>query len=306
MRATYYHAGRHLEEAELEPALEQCPVCGGKAPRPELLALQTRPPIALLECPLCRACSASRMPRQAVLDEYYAGYYKGAEARVTCSNPEAFARHIVRRMKPRNDGGPLRLLDVGGGDGTIGQAVASQLRRRQPSATFVLDVVDYGPLASPAHDWLQMRLFRQLEEIHGQYDVVLASGVVEHIPDAHAALRRLFQAVRPQGWFYARTPFVAPVARLHKAVDFTYPGHLHDMGCAFWNRVVETFALQASLVLSQPSFVETTLAQAPLRTALAHLLKLPARLEDALSSARRKDRCWTLVGGWEIVLQFAP
>jgi len=95
------------------------------------------------------------------------------------------------------------------------------------------------------------------------------------------------------------------LARVIKGLDFTYPFHVHDMGPSFWNRISETFQLDARIVVSRPSPVETSIKQASARTVAAHLLKVPGYLESLLSPAGRKDRWWTLVGGWELLLQTA-
>lgn len=67
------------------------------------------------------------------------------------------------------------------------------------------------------------------------------------------------------------------------------------------------FGVSGELLVSRPSIVETSFREAPLRTALAHLSKAPARLENVL---RRRgpgpsDRLWRLVGGWEVLIRLS-
>jgi hypothetical protein len=133
--------------------------------------------------------------------------------------------------------------------------------------------------------------------------VILASAILEHIPDAHATIRKLVGMAGPGAFMYARTPYVVPLARLVPMLDTTYPAHVHDMGSGFWNRFAATFDLHARLLLSRPSLVETTLRDNPVRTMLAQALKFPALAELWLSGQTRVPR-WKLVGGWEVVLQF--
>lgn len=78
-------------------------------------------------------------------------------------------------------------------------------------------------------------------------------------------------------------------------LDFTYPGHIHDLGQAFWEHYFsanqkDTF----NLLVSQPSIVETTLSLNFIRTVAAHALKSPWYI-------LRKH--YPLVGGWEILAQ---
>jgi hypothetical protein len=95
-----------------------------------------------------------------------------------------------------------------------------------------------------------------------------------------------------------------PLARVIGKFDLTYPAHVHDMGSGFWNRFVQTFGLQADLIVSRPSPIETAFSEAPARTIAAFIMKLPSRFELAVRHPRPIDPIWTLVGGWEATLRF--
>jgi hypothetical protein len=84
-------------------------------------------------------------------------------------------------------------------------------------------------------------------------------------------------------------------------LDFGFPAHLHDLGAPFWDRVASTFGLEAP-VLSRPSIVATTWRSKPLRTAVAHALKLPAHIEGRVTRGPR--RLAGTAGGWEAVLHW--
>ena len=127
--------------------------------------------------------------------------------------------------------------------------------------------------------------------------------IIEHIPLLKPMIEELFTKIGRPGWFYARTPYIEPFCKVSKKVDMTYPGHVHDMGDRFWNAVPATYGLRgATVVHSRPSPVDTGFRQSPTRALAAHLFKFPARLEGLLRSGP-KDRLWTLVGGWELVLR---
>lgn len=303
MKATHFHAGRRLSEGELGPPLDACPVCLAVGGRRPLLRIQTDPPVDLLGCSRCGGASASRMPTPAVLEAFYADYYSGRDERVTCGSSARFARAIARRVEPREARERLRVLDFGGGDGGVAIAVAERLlaRGRIPGAEIRL--VDFAKPRAPGDPRIEIRGARELDETEGRFDLVLASAVLEHVPEMHAAARRLFDRVAPGGVFYARTPWLAPIARVFPKLDLTFPAHVHDLGAGFWDRVVETFALDATLVRSAPSPVEDSFAERPARALAAAILKLPARLESALGS-RDGRRLWTWTGGWEAILRF--
>ena len=303
MKAAVFHETKQLADADVYPCVDQCPVCRSTAPRPPVWTLQERPTIQLLACPACRATSASHMPKPAVLDAYYASYYKADQEKLTCPNARQHARHIASFCALPAGRTPFRILDFGGGDGTLARLIAGRLIKTNGPREFEIDLVDYEPAAAVADAGIRMRSHRTLAGATGPYDLVVASAVVEHIPDLHPVLRTLFGLVRPGGVFYARTPYVLPIARLLGKLDFSYPGHVHDLGVGFWSRIMETFRLDADLLRSSTSIIETTFATQPLRTLLALLLKAPSMVESRLSPRARKDRWWNFVGGWEVVLR---
>ena len=84
-------------------------------------------------------------------------------------------------------------------------------------------------------------------------------------------------------------------ARVGAHLDFTYPEHVHDMGQAFWEKVLSSLGSTEgfSLVKSRPSIVQTDFASHPMRAATAHMMKWPWY-------AFRSH--YTMVGGWEVVI----
>lgn len=120
----------------------------------------------------------------------------------------------------------------------------------------------------------------------------------------NSVIVKLFPFVSAGCYFYARTAYAVPLTRILNGLDLTYPAHVHDMGCSFWDRVTDVFAFDARYVARRPSIVESRLRDNPMRAIMANLVKMPARLEGPLSAAGRKDRLWTFVGGWDVVLQW--
>lgn len=81
------------------------------------------------------------------------------------------------------------------------------------------------------------------------YEFVIASAVIEHYPHPGDLLRELLQRVRQGGIFYTHTPCIFPVMKLRRFIgfkmDFTYPGHIHDLGQAFWEGYLQKNNLAA-------------------------------------------------------------
>lgn len=293
MKTTPYHAGKHLREEELAPADDTCPSCGNAEPRRSVHRIQDEPLVELLSCPVCGLSSASRMPTPAALDAYYGQYYgTGDDDQITFSGVDRFADHIARHCPD----GAARILDFGGGDGAVALALAKRLAERGASPEILL--VDY---AKPRPDAaFPISNVAELEDASGAYDVVIASAILEHVPNVGDALRKLWALGAPGAVFYARTPYWAPILRVAPSIDLTFPGHVHDMGPAFWNRFLDTLELSGELLVSRPSIVETTFGQAPVRTLAAYLLKAPSHLECRLRPGNWKTPLWGFVGGWEV------
>jgi 2-polyprenyl-3-methyl-5-hydroxy-6-metoxy-1,4-benzoquinol methylase len=244
------------------------------------------------------------MPKEDVLAKYYSQYYADSDLKTTTSNTKYFARHVAASMTGLARSNPIRILDYGGGDGSLSYAIASELVDKSSSRHVQIDLVDYEAPRVFGNDPISVRGYSNLGDVEGDYDLVLASAVLEHVPRVNGVIRKLVASTRPGAYFYARTPFMIPLARLIGKFDLTYPGHVHDMGSSFWNRFIQTFDLKAELVVSRPSLIETTFSEAPARTIAAFMMKLPSHLELAMRRSRPKDPVWTLVGGWEVVLRF--
>jgi SAM-dependent methyltransferase len=242
------------------------------------------------------------MPTPEYLSGYYARFYLNEERRVTFTGDSRFARHILGAIPSDRWGNSVRILDFGSGDGSLTRAISQRLVSENKNLSVQLLLVDSQRPANFSAERINVRHVTTYEEIEGEYDLVLASSVLEHIPNLNPVLQCLFAATAKHGYFYARTPFVVPLTRLNPKIDFMYPGHVHDLGSSFWNRAADTFRFKARYHISGPSIVASTLKTDPVRTLAAYALKFPAHIEAALMSSR-KDRLWNLVGGWEVLLQ---
>lgn len=114
------------------------------------------------------------------------------------------------------------VLDVGCGGGILAESLArvggtvtgidacaesievAEARRRQLAANFT-------PTAAPSSNWSQrlsyrhVSLFDVVEQEKKQFDVVVASEVIEHVSDARAFLQALCEATKPGGLLFLST-----------------------------------------------------------------------------------------------------
>jgi SAM-dependent methyltransferase len=299
MQSTLFHASRHVSDAELHPPLVRCTFCGSEALRPTGIVIQRAPDIELLACDACGIRTVSRLPTDDALDAYYASYYApDAAERTTFDETPRFGRHLAalaRRAGLAVDA-PLRVLDLGGGDGSIALALLDALGVTEAEVV----VVDSVPLACPARAGWSIAQAETLDEAEGVFSIVLASAILEHLPLPGDALDACLDRVAPGGLFYARTPWIEPLRRVLPGLDFCFPGHLHDMGAAFWDRGAANRSDRVRVLASRPSIVENSLQAHPLRALAAWTLKLPAHVEVRLRGKGSGRVRWGFTGGWEV------
>ena len=294
-----------LREEHLLPDARCCLLCGSAELR---IAgnLQRKPEVNLIECLRCRVISAGRMPRDEILQQYYSDYYARDEIRIT-SYAEGAANHIFRRTRAflNRDTAPLRVLDFGGGDGAIAILLGRKFVRAGLAPRIEVTVVDYNARNREVQAGIVFDWRRRLEDLPAsdRFDIVIASGVLEHIPQANQALAALLLRLNTAGIFYARTPFMIAFHRicsfLRLPSPIPFPGHVHDMGREYWDRVLAILnpGPEFRLLASNTACVETSLLSArwPI-TAIYHLLKTPSRV-----ACLRND--YDFVGGWEVFIQ---
>jgi 2-polyprenyl-3-methyl-5-hydroxy-6-metoxy-1,4-benzoquinol methylase len=306
LKATLFHQSAHLLEHDLLTPSAFCTFCESTQRTP-VANLQESPDVVLLHCQKCHASSASRMPKPETLSKYYSRYYDSfddKDEKITLDAPDRMACHIVQHAKSalgKLTGREISILDYGGGDGSISAKIAHELIMLG-AAKVSIALIDYNTSTiEPSDNRIKIYRPNDLKEISDKtMHLVVASAVLEHIPEPREILARLLASLKPDGIFYARTPYVTPLSKIAKAVnikfDFTYPAHVHDLGAKFWNNVIHILPLegQFSVFRSTPSIVETTFEQHFLRTLIAHTLKLPGYIFK---------EAYGLVGGWEVFIR---
>src|SRR5260370_3873967 len=147
------HHGKWCSEPELVRPTASCSVCGFAGERPRVFTIQRSPDVYLLECPQCKIASASRMPAAGTLASYYGTYDSAqdpAKPRITFSSPQRLADHIISLVGPSIPATATRILDFGGGDGTLAVLIAQRLlaagQTGQKNAEGItIDLIDYSP-----------------------------------------------------------------------------------------------------------------------------------------------------------------
>jgi 2-polyprenyl-3-methyl-5-hydroxy-6-metoxy-1,4-benzoquinol methylase len=238
------------------------------------------------------------MPREEVLRDYYKRYYTAIDGTATFDGSDRFSRHLFRSLgvAPKSS---IRILDFGGGmDAVISRSLARHFIQRGTRSVEIA-LVDYN--ASCPREWgaITVDCYQSLPEAtSGGFDVVVASAIVEHIPYPRDIMLGLLNSLSMGGRAYFRTPamssLIKTAALFGVRIDFTFPGHVHDMGQPFWENVLAALCVSSSfrLIRSRPAIVETEFLAHPSRTVIAHAFKWPWFV---------LRRSYSMVGGWEAV-----
>jgi 2-polyprenyl-3-methyl-5-hydroxy-6-metoxy-1,4-benzoquinol methylase len=238
------------------------------------------------------------MPKPEVLDDYYCRYYDKTGETATFGRSERFGVHLYS-MFQSSQRSAMRVLDFGGGvDASLSRSVAREFIGK---GTERVEITLVDRCASCPHDSgaITIDCYQELPARAQDFDIVIASAVIEHIPTPRSVLMALLNSLRVGGGIYFRTPTVSSLIRLTSRfglhMDLKYPEHVHDMGQAFWEQLIPSLGLtdSFSIVKSKPSIVQEDFRRHPLRAALAHAMKSPWYL--------LRSR-YTMVGGWEAVI----
>lgn len=305
MKLKRYHRTMHLNEKQLESFDPSCPLCKSQN-RVNVGVLQKHPDINLTSCIDCQAVSASRMPTAKTLQEFYSGYYEenitfDSNKKVTFDITKRFSKHIINNVSHYLDNSDISILDFGGGDGSMAVQLANDLLSVNPTVLRIsIMVIDYNESLVSTEN-AKINIDRQSEisdDLAEQYDLTIASAIIEHLPQPRETLLKLFQSVKENGVMYSRTPYMMPFIKASSVLgiewDFHYPSHLHDLGPLFWNRIFQNLLGKENsfkIIASQPSIVETSLKKHFRRTLAAYLFKMPWYL---------LGNTYKMVGGWEV------
>ncbi|TND08955.1 MAG: Methyltransferase type 12 [Bacteroidetes bacterium] len=297
------HFRLKLDEDELLPENKTCFFCGHTERNP-VFVLQDKPLIRLLECTRCRAASASRMPREETLARYYRDYYPKDETkkniRVTFKQVGRFSNHLYKLIAPGfSQVENLQILDYGGGDGSVAASLAGKMIAGGLAKNATITVVDYVEELTAATGSISLkRVDPGTPFPENTFHIIIASAIIEHIPEGGDVVRSLFSILKPGGFFYARTPWALPMAGfsrlLGKKWNFFFPAHVHDLGKTCWEYSAKNAAAGMTIIRSKPSIVESSFKTRFLVTTAAYLFKAPWYLFPGT---------YKLVGGWEIVLR---
>lgn len=289
-------------ESYTEP-IELCRCCGSaKFKQLE----EYRKNVHLLRCEQCGAITFSRILKSELLSQcyndkdYYASFQKQGSSEVTFSEIDRIVKRIANPIMKEHflNRGHISILDFSGGSGEITVKLAEYLIQSGACSTAEILVVDYNSNLYQNHGSnITISHAFPLESVKKQFDLVIASAIIEHIPEAGKTVRELFTLTKTDGYLYFRTPYMYPTYHFLKRFGFSlnllYPEHIWDFSEEWWEHAAENCGYEQNdiqILLSRPSIVCKSLRYEFLGAMAAYLLK-------ALWYLCHK---WNLVGGWEI------
>lgn len=298
-----FHQSCHLNETQLLPCNNLCCFCGIQCQNTRCI-LQKDPVVYLIQCQSCGAIFASRLPIQSALDNYYAQYYLSAkmnapQERITFDGSRRFGKYLARKTYLYLQKEHLKILDYGGGDGNIAWHVAIELLSKGVQRIDIF-VVDYNKIPlNKTHPSISITYVTSPEHLQLQsIDFIIASAIIEHLPNPNIVLLDLLNLLSEQGLFYARTPYNFPFIKLFNSVglkfDFTFPAHIYDLGQHFWqNFFVGLIPPGFFMILHLgPAIVEASFKEHFFTALISHIFKLPWYL---------LGKKYDFYGGWEVI-----
>ena len=284
-----------------------CGCCGGDKFQ-KLIPLFKDPDVNYIRCERCSAVTYDNIYSQQGIDaiyqndDYYAEFQASGTSKVTFFGPERIANHILKHIDlPSSPEKTVSILDFGGGDGQIACLLGKLLLDKRKCQKVEVVVVDYNESLYPVDDErISISRVFPLDDVKSGFDIVIASAVIEHLPEPRSFLKMLFDAAKKDGFLYFRTPYVFPLFRLLRKFgvryDTAFPQHIWDLGQDWWNRADSIIGYpsgKVKLIRSCPSIVEKSYRVDFFGALAAHIMK----------SVWYITHKWQYVGGWEAIFR---
>jgi SAM-dependent methyltransferase len=250
-------------------------------------------------CKNCKVSFTNKQLTEKSTKNLYLNYYKDHHSS-TGIDSKKLAEHLSHFfLKNKLISSEIKILDFGGGDGSVALGLGRNLEKKF-NYNIQIDVFDISNLENRIK---QVNYINDENQIHNnKYDIIIASAVLEHVNDPKKTLNTLFNSLKTNGYFYARTPYKLPIELALNSIgikknNLQFPWHLFDMGREFWNNIPSfyktNFSTNLKLIISRPSLVQTSFKRKKKKFILAYLLKIPGYFLKK----------WNYVGGWEVFIQ---
>lgn len=288
-----------VPKKSLSPQRASCPFCDSRSLSTTAIVVQRNPLVEYLRCRKCQSAFTSRAPTGDYLLQFYNPINYEGTISANLKLAQRLARWILR--EPVRDellslGRPLKILDFGGGSGILGLEL-KRLLGREDTRVVLVDL--YPPVDSSGLEFIDSHSIFSRHE--SDFDLVVASAVIEHLAEPGVVLRDLYKRLLPGGFLYFRAPSLLPLGRLRKGL-LRWPEHLADLSPSFWASLPGALGWEASIVRSEPSQTSDLLRENFIVALLANIMKIPGRLEGRLATMTNHSYTprYQCAGGWDV------
>jgi SAM-dependent methyltransferase len=170
-----------------------CPVCGGGSVVSR--GVFSSYPGELLDCFSCGSAWTHPLPSPEYLASYYQGFRFQARKKASLAQRIEAMRmdrkvHRIRRLLAKYGCSPTSILDYGGGGGAYALGFMRVFPRSQVTL-FDLDSSEFHELEAGG--------VRPVSAVHGSFDFVFSSHVIEHVRSPLEFMKTLHAALNPGG-----------------------------------------------------------------------------------------------------------
>lgn len=282
-------------DKDLNQKLISCPYCN-YTNQSNYIFLQSNPEVRMVKCGNCKLAYADRLPKETFLNELYDPKIYESNLTSDTKNTNKLAKKIFNKFNLKKD--IISILDYGGGNGNLShELIKLFLTKNIEAKSLVVDVHD-----SCKHQNIKFIHLEKFKNNTEKFDIILASAVLEHLPDFISVTNELLDKVKVNGFFYCRTPWEYEISKVFKFNKIKWPRHLYDIGGDYWTKFFEKKE-DYKMILNETSSTEIKKKQF-IKYVLAQLLKKISNIETAIfKNYKFYKPKWSFVGGWEVIVK---
>jgi SAM-dependent methyltransferase len=278
----------------LNKEIKNCLYCGNDDQNNTLI-LQKNPLVKMIKCSICKLAYANQMPNEIFLKNLYDPEIYKSNLTNNSDITKKLAQKIYNELEFKHKN--IKILDYGGGNGELSKQIIELFNKNNINAeSLVVDI--YNSLKGEKIYFKSVEEFKFDKE---NFDIVLASAVLEHLPNFINVLENLLSKVANNGYFYCRTPWEFELSKLIKFYKIKWPRHLYDIGGDFWVNFFKN-KNDFNIVLSETSVTEIS-KKNTLRYFMAQFLKSISKFEFYLKINKLSLPKWPFVGGWDLIVR---
>lgn len=278
----------------LSKEIKHCLYCGNDGQNNNLI-LQKNPLVKMIKCSNCKLAYANQMPNEIFLKNLYDPKIYKSNLTNNSGKTKKLAEKIYKELEFKHKN--IKILDYGGGNGELS---------KQLIELFIKNNINAESLVVDIHNNIKSEkiYFKSVEEFktdQKDYDIILASAVLEHLPNFIDVLENLLSKLANEGYFYCRTPWEFELSKLMKFYKIKWPRHLYDIGGDFWVNFFKN-KNDFDIILSETSITEIN-KKKKLRYFIAQFLKNISKFEFYMKKNKVSLPKWPFVGGWDLIVK---